>query len=1088
MGEQEPGSASPTVSSAIGTPVDEGSQIYQQSVDDNENSGPLDAMADPVLAEANVAANNSDVALTATTGDWQPPVPQLASDDEGNNSAAKANVPIGHSEMRPAPNTMEGVRAPEEKDSSWTLPPKPTPRHFIKDEASDYAPTDDARNVDVDGVGESGPLRSESRSSTTQSSAVSRQPHPSPRQVRPKRAGDWLRLRPHANRQRSLPSETYAQVSEGYDQHLMNQAGQRGGFNAVQLLFPSPSALPEGAANVRIEDSIHETHTRPGFSTLADDNHNLDLIEEGEYEVPDEYPMAAADVSAKVEEGDDEEGVGLDTEKHDLAAAVEEGAKEAMRAEADEENDGENEADEKGAVVTNAVRPPPSWSVSPLDDSFSGFTPDEPSEYSDQELYGHRQLRELLSQAPHYPAGYTSPAVAQLSHQQTLALHQQWSVYQQGLYQQSASMAQAQATATSPLMAQYGGMMPNANVMGAMPQQGSLHQGQEAAAAIQMKTSMQQSLAPVSEVPDDNDQAYHNEGIGAATVGSNNAQTVRASGGGAAITSMQAAESPSYAIPEGGEETRLVSLEDENEGDSNDDDNEFVHQLPGHLMNSSMGVFHLASPDSKYEQYACRVDTRQEDRSSEIALFSFAQPHMRAFHFSWLGFFVAFMAWFAIAPLLPEIRDTLGLTDAQVWNSNICSLSGTVLFRTIAGPICDKYGARWINGTVLIASGIICMCTGLVDSAIQLNILRTALGIAGSTFVMGQYWCSTMFTREVAGTANSLSAGWGNLGGGVVQILMGSILFPIFKRIYGETDPDDPAENSWRTAFVIPGLMCIVLAIFTIKCSDDCPKGNFRKRERLGLMPSVSAGKSLASAALNGNTWLLIVQYACCFGVEITMTNAAVLYFTSKFEDLSIEKAAAIASIFGWMNLFARGLGGFCSDMMNATRGMRGRLIFQAVSLALQGMCIVVFALADSLGGAITVMIVFSLFVQTSEGAIYAVIPYVKPSVTGSVVGLVGAGGSLGGVMFSLIFRYSASYQKGFITMGVIAAASSLLTPFIQIPGQTSLLCRPCGRFTDLLEQRSLHSVAQASVQSTRSARFGAPTTTVTVAANGRTT
>ena len=87
MGEQEPGSASPTVSSGIGTPVDEGSQIYQQSVDDNENSGPLDAMADPLLAEANVAANNSDVALTATTGDWQPPVPQLASDDAGNNSA-----------------------------------------------------------------------------------------------------------------------------------------------------------------------------------------------------------------------------------------------------------------------------------------------------------------------------------------------------------------------------------------------------------------------------------------------------------------------------------------------------------------------------------------------------------------------------------------------------------------------------------------------------------------------------------------------------------------------------------------------------------------------------------------------------------------------------------------------------------------------------------------------------------------------------------------------------------------------------------------------------------------------------------------
>jgi NNP family nitrate/nitrite transporter-like MFS transporter len=54
------------------------------------------------------------------------------------------------------------------------------------------------------------------------------------------------------------------------------------------------------------------------------------------------------------------------------------------------------------------------------------------------------------------------------------------------------------------------------------------------------------------------------------------------------------------------------------------------------------------------------------------------------------------------------------------------------------------------------------------------------------------------------------------------------------------------------------------------------------------------------------------------FGVEITMDNAAALYsyFREEFE-LTTEKAAVIASIFGWMNLFARGLDGYFSDKAN---------------------------------------------------------------------------------------------------------------------------------------------------------------------------
>ena len=85
-------------------------------------------------------------------------------------------------------------------------------------------------------------------------------------------------------------------------------------------------------------------------------------------------------------------------------------------------------------------------------------------------------------------------------------------------------------------------------------------------------------------------------------------------------------------------------------------------------------------------------------------------------------------------------------------------------------------------------------------------------------------------------------------------------------------------------------------------------------------MENVSAVSSLKDGALNLNTWLLFIQYACCFGVEITMNNASALYFSHKFA-LSTEKAAMAASIFGWMNIFARGCGGYISDKMNACLG-----------------------------------------------------------------------------------------------------------------------------------------------------------------------
>ena len=82
---------------------------------------------------------------------------------------------------------------------------------------------------------------------------------------------------------------------------------------------------------------------------------------------------------------------------------------------------------------------------------------------------------------------------------------------------------------------------------------------------------------------------------------------------------------------------------------------------------------------------------------------------------------------------------------------------------------------------VLFCGAIPTGLTGLIYSTTDLILIRLFIGIIGSCFVMCQYWTTIMFTREVAGTANAIVGGWGNLGGGVTQLVMGSVLFPIFK-------------------------------------------------------------------------------------------------------------------------------------------------------------------------------------------------------------------------------------------------------------------------------------------------------------------
>ena len=82
------------------------------------------------------------------------------------------------------------------------------------------------------------------------------------------------------------------------------------------------------------------------------------------------------------------------------------------------------------------------------------------------------------------------------------------------------------------------------------------------------------------------------------------------------------------------------------------------------------------------------------NKATKIDLFSLKTPQMRAFHLTWVAFFVCFYAWFATAPLMPIISADLHFSKADGANIAIAGVFATILARFAIGPRCATSGAR----------------------------------------------------------------------------------------------------------------------------------------------------------------------------------------------------------------------------------------------------------------------------------------------------------------------------------------------------------------------------------------------------------
>ncbi len=456
---------------------------------------------------------------------------------------------------------------------------------------------------------------------------------------------------------------------------------------------------------------------------------------------------------------------------------------------------------------------------------------------------------------------------------------------------------------------------------------------------------------------------------------------------------------------------------------------------------------------------------------------AFGKPEIRVLHFTWIAFFITFYVWFNHAPLLKSIQTSLGLTDQELKTLLILNVALTIPARIVIGMLVDKFGPRQVYSGLLMIGGAISIAFAFAQDFIQAAILRFLLGFIGAGFVIGIRMISEWFPAKTVGLAEGIYGGWGNFGSAAAAMTLPTIALWL-----------GGGDEGWRWAIAISGAVAILYGAFYFFSVSNTPKGStyFKPKKSgalevtcprdfwllllmklplvmaLGLLTwklghwglkvlptwlefGIYAGLVALYAWQAWHIWevnkhvfkrevpeldrydfrqvaALDVAYFATFGSELAVVSMLPLFFANTF-DLSPVTAGLLASGYAFMNLVARPTGGLLSDRF----GRRGTMMILLAGLSL-GYFGMSFINSDTwLPLAVALVMFCSFFVQSGEGAVFAIVPLIKRRLTGQIAGQVGAYGNVGAVTFLTVLSF-VSPQTFFLVIGACGLLALLLT------------------------------------------------------------
>ena len=154
-------------------------------------------------------------------------------------------------------------------------------------------------------------------------------------------------------------------------------------------------------------------------------------------------------------------------------------------------------------------------------------------------------------------------------------------------------------------------------------------------------------------------------------------------------------------------------------------------------------------------------------------------------------------------------------------------------------------------------------------------------------------------------------------------------------------------------------------------------------------------------------------------------------YYSKNFPSLGQTHSGQWAAMFGLLNVAFRPAGGIIADVIyRTTKGSitakKYWLLFVGTVMGCMCLCI---GLLDTHnhGTMIGLVALMAFFMDSANGANFAVVPHVFPFANGILSGVVGASGNFGGIIFAIIFRYNgANYGKSIWIIGIVMIVVNL--------------------------------------------------------------
>lgn len=356
-----------------------------------------------------------------------------------------------------------------------------------------------------------------------------------------------------------------------------------------------------------------------------------------------------------------------------------------------------------------------------------------------------------------------------------------------------------------------------------------------------------------------------------------------------------------------------------------------------------------------------------------------------------LAFAIAFAVWGIIAPMAKTFQTTLGLTEKQAW----LLIAAPVLLGSIGripmGMLADRYGGRIVFSVLLLFVALPAFMLSRAHTYLEFLFWGLLLGFAGTSFSIGIAFTSRWFPPEKQGLALGIY-GAGNIGQSIA--LFG---VPMLASAWG-----------WQNAYRLFALVALAWGVVFLLLGRDAPVKTQPKS--FGAMLKVLATEPLS--------WLLSLFYFVTFGGFVALSIGLPKLLQEIFH-LTKEDAGLRVAGFVMVATAMRPVGGWLSDRFGGAKVLMA--VFAAAGVLALGLTVehIVPFTIGALGVAVAI--------GTGNGAVFKLVPQYFPRDVGTVTGLVGAMGGLGGffppIVLGYIKTYTGVYDLGFVLLSAFCFA-----------------------------------------------------------------